>query len=88
MKIFDWSDEKNEWLQKNRGIDFEEIVFYLAEEGHLLDVISSPNHPGQMMFVLEVNSYVYIVPFVETDDEVFLKTIFPSRKATHYYLNL
>jgi hypothetical protein len=32
--------------------------------------------------VVEVDDYAYLVPFVEHDEEVFLKTIIPSRKAT------
>jgi len=88
MKTFDWSDDKNDWLKENRGLGFEEIIFYLAEEGHLLDIVENPNYPSQLMFVLEIESYIYLVPFVETDEEIFLKTIFPSRKATKHYLNL
>ena len=38
------------------------------------------------MFVVRIRGYVYLVPFVETDSEVFLKTIIPSRKATRKYL--
>jgi hypothetical protein len=30
--------------------------------------------------------YVYLVPFVEDEQSVFLKTIIPSRKATKQYL--
>lgn len=67
---------------------FEEIIFYLAESDHLLDIVENPSYSNQLMFVLEIESYVYLVPFVETEDEIFLKTIFPSRKATKHYLNL
>jgi len=88
MKHFGWSFDKNEWLKEVRGITFEDIVFYLTHDGPL-DVIQHPNpkrYPGQKLFVVNVDGYAYIVPFVETDDEVFMKTIIPSRKMTKLYL--
>jgi len=88
LKIFNWSTEKNEWLKENRGISFEEIVFYIAEDNLLLDVVQNSKYPQQKNFIIQVDSYAYIVPFVENDEEIFLKTAFPSRKATKYYLNL
>jgi hypothetical protein len=35
--------------------------------------------------VIAIEDYVYLVPFVESEDQVFLKTIIPSRKATRRY---
>jgi hypothetical protein len=87
LKSFNWSHEKNVWLKGNRGISFDEILFYLSEDEHLLDVIENPNYPNQAMFVVEIDDYVYLVPFVENDTEIFLKTIFPSRKANKHYLS-
>lgn len=85
---FEWSTEKNLRLQKERGITFEEILFHI-ERGDLLDVLEHP-HPerfaNQRIFVVRVVDYVYLVPFVESGTEVFLKTIIPSRKATRDYL--
>jgi len=43
-------------------------------------------YPGQQIHVIEMEGYVYLVPFVESEDEVFLKTIIPSRKATKTHL--
>ena len=88
MKYFSWNEEKNNLLQAERDIAFEEIVFHI-EKGYLLDVLEHPNpekYPGQKFFVVQVEGYVYLVPFVESEDEVFLKTIIPSRKATRKYL--
>lgn len=88
MKIFSWNDEKNTVLKAIRQVSFEEIVFYI-EMGCLIDVLEHPNqgkNKGQKIFVVQVDDYVYLVPFVETDDQVFLKTIIPSRKATRKYL--
>ena len=88
MKYFDWDNDKNEWLIKERGLSFEEVVFYIAK-GHILDIIENPKsekYKNQKMFVLEMNEYVYLVPFVEAKHVIFLKTVIPSRKATKKYL--
>jgi hypothetical protein len=88
VKIFLWNEAKNALLKNERQVSFEEIVLYI-EMGFLLDVLEHPNqemHPGQKIFVVEVDKYVYLVPFVETESEIFLKTVIPSRKATRKYL--
>ena len=88
MRYFDWSTDKNERLKGQRDITFEEIVFHILHDG-LLDVLEHPNkkqYPGQRIFVVDVEGYVYLVPFVETEESVFLKTIIPSRKMTKKYL--
>jgi uncharacterized DUF497 family protein len=88
MKYFVWSTEKNERLKTWRQISFEEIVFYI-DAGQLLDIVEHPNpekYHGQRIFIVNVNNYAYLVPFVETETEIFLKTIIPSRKATRKYL--
>ncbi|MGZ9164258.1 MAG: toxin, partial [Anaerolineales bacterium] len=67
---------------------FEDVVFYI-ELGFLLDVLEHPNqekYKGQKIFVVQIDDYAYLVPFVEDDHDVFLKTIIPSRKATRKYL--
>ena len=88
MKYFDWNNDKNEELLKDRGVSFEEVVFCIMNDG-LLDVIEHPNkskYPNQNIFIVDIDNYVYIVPFVEDDEVVFLKTIIPSRKMTKKYL--
>ena len=87
MKYFDWDPEKNEWLKEERGITFEEVVFHLTHGG-FLDAIHHPNqkrYPGKRIFIVNIEGYAYVVPFVETDSGVFMKTIMPSRKMTKQY---
>ena len=89
MKRFNWNTEKNEQLRTERGISFEEILFHI-ENGDILDILEHPNqdrYEGQRIFVVAVSEYANLVPFVEDDKEVFLKTIIPSRKATKKYLS-
>jgi hypothetical protein len=88
MKRYHWNDEKNEQLKKDRGICFEDVVYFL-EQDLLLDSFDNPNqkkYHGQKLYVIDIDGYAYIVPFVESEDSVFLKTIIPSRKATKKYL--
>lgn len=88
MKPFRWNHEKNEQLKAGRGISFEEIVLTI-EAGGLLDVLQHHNpgkYSNQLVFVVALNGYVCLVPFVEEENYFFLKTIIPSRKATRDYL--
>ncbi len=83
-----WNEEKSELLKKKRGISFKEVVTHILQ-GDLLLIKEHPNqekYPGQKMFVVRIDNYVYLVPFVQEGNDVFLKTIFASRKETHKYL--
>jgi len=84
MRYINWSSEKNEILKRERGISFEEIAF-LIESGHIIGIEENPGHSNQKIYVLEIENYAFIVPFVENDKEIFLKTAFPSRKYTKRY---
>ena len=87
-KPIKWNEEKNRKLKEERKVSFEEVLFKI-ERGDILDLLEHHNpqrYPGQKIFVIEINNYAYLVPFVETEEEIFLKTIIPSRKATRKYL--
>lgn len=85
---FDWSTEKNQQLNEQRGVSFE-IVVAAIEQGGLKDVLEHRNqdrYPGQLIYVVDIDAYVYLVPYVmQADGTRFLKTIIPSRKATRDY---
>jgi len=86
-KIYNWNPDKNQLLVKERGITFERIVFAIGS-GDELAVLEHPNqekYPGQKISIVQVDDYVYAVPFIENDIEIFLKIIIPSRKATRQY---
>jgi len=85
---FDWNDDKNELLKNTRGVSFEDVVFHI-QNGDVLDIIKHPNaarYPKQNIIVLNMEGYVYLVPYVKEKGARFLKTIIPSRKATEEYL--
>ena len=88
MNQFDWDPEKNQQLIEERGICFEELIFHLQSDG-LLDDIKHPNQESyahQRMYIVAIEDYAYLVPYVESNEAIFLKTIIPSRKATKQYL--
>ena len=84
MKYLNWNSEKNEILKRERGITFEEIA-YLIESGQIIEIEENPGQSNQKIYILEIENYAIIVPFVENDKEIFLKTAFPSRKYTKRY---
>jgi len=88
--VYNWDDDKNDFLREERSISFEEIVLCISE-GKLVDILDHPNklkYPGQKVYLVNRENYIFAVPFVEDTEteEVFLKTIFPSRKYTKKYL--
>ncbi len=88
MKVFRWDNEKNEWLKKNRGVSFEQVLI-LMEREEVLETIEHPNqnkYPGQKIAIVRIDDYAYLVPYVQESDDIFLKTIIPSRKATNKYV--
>ena len=89
MKTVRWNDEKNEWLKANRHVGFEQVALKIEAE-EILDLVEHGNkerYPHQRIFIVEIEGYAHLVPFVETENEIFLKTIIPSRQATKRYLS-
>lgn len=88
MKYIRWDDDKNEWLKRHRIVCFEQIVA-LIEQSAVLEIVDHPNqekYPGQKIAIVEIEGYAYLVPYEQRGDEIDLKTIIPSRKATKKYL--
>ena len=88
MKVFRWDNEKNELLKNNRGICFEQVVI-LMEREDILETVEHPNqnkYPGQKIATVMIDDYAYLVPYVQKSDEIFLKIIIPSRKATNKFM--
>ncbi|HBG07089.1 MAG TPA: toxin [Geobacter sp.] len=89
MKPIKWNSDKNMLLKADRDVSFEEVLVAISQ-GALLDVVEQPNkekYQNQRIFIVRIRSYAYLVPFVETDEEIFLKTIIPSRSATKRYIS-
>ena len=82
MKYLNWDPQKNEILKQEREISFEEIAYMIEK---ILGIEENPSRSNQKMYILEIDNYAIIVPYVENDNEIFLKTAFPSRKYTRPY---
>lgn len=84
---YNWNSGKNKWLKETRNISFEKVIFHLSRG----DVWSTADHPdqkkypNQRIYFVNINNYIYMVPYVTHKNEIFLKTIIPSRKATRMY---
>ena len=87
---YSWNEIKDQWLKKNRGIGFKDIVVTI-ENGGLLDIVPHHNptkYPKQQIAIILIENYIWMVPFVlESPTTLFLKTAFPHKKATTKYLN-
>ncbi len=88
-KTIRYSLEKNEILKSTRDISFEDVILAL-ENGYLLDDIEHPNkekYPNQNIFIIliKIKDYIYLVPYIEDNKSIFLKTIIPSRKMNKKY---
>jgi len=89
MTYFNWNKEKNEILKKVRSISFEEVIEAINSD-KIITIIKHPNikrYPNQKQYIININNYVYVVPFVRNDEEIFLKTIIPNRKLVKKYLS-
>ncbi|ORE92778.1 toxin [Aurantimonas sp. 22II-16-19i] len=84
---FSWSEEKNAVLKARHGFGFERVIIALAE-GDLIAERRHPNvtrYPDQSQYIVRIDDYLWLVPFVRSADSVFLKTMYPSRKATKQF---
>lgn len=90
MKIIRWNEEKNIILKEVRGVSFEDIEeAILNDRLHRIEIRpDQEKYPNQKKLFVEIENYIYVVPFVENDDEIFFKTIYPSRKDTKLLLGI
>ena len=75
-----WDDEKNQKLQLERNISFEQISEIILRKEYL-DILENPSRPNQQVFVVKLNDYIHSVPFIiDGQSNIVLKTAYPSRK--------
>lgn len=86
-KRVDWSEEKNAILKQTRNVCFEAVENAILED-RVLNIVPHHNlekYPNQKILIVEINGYIHYVPFVESADCYFLKSIIPSRKHNKQY---
>ena len=74
-------------MQSERGVTFQEVqaILLAGNEIDTIDVPAQDLHPGQKGYVVKIENYIYLVPFKDNGDHIFLITIFPSRKLNEKY---
>jgi disulfide oxidoreductase YuzD len=83
--VVNWSESKDRFLKAVRGISFQDIAEEILS-GRYIDILENPGRPGQDVFIVRINDYTWVVPFVlREDDTIFLKTAYPSRKFHKRY---
>jgi len=85
---YEWDPQKNDWLKKERNISFEQVIFHLSK-GDVWKIGNHPDqnkYPGQRIYFVVIEEYIYLVPHIYEAECIFLKTIIPHRKATKEYL--
>ena len=85
---YEWNPDKNIILKKERNISFEDIIFHLIQ-GDIWKISDHPKqdrYPGQEIYFVIIDDYIYLAPYIKEENYIFLKTIIPSRKATKDYL--
>ena len=80
MKEIRWNLLKSERLKRTRGASFEEII-----QSKLIAVKKHPKKSNQNIMLFDSKGYIWVVPYVETENEIFLKTLYPSRSYTKQY---
>lgn len=80
MKEFKWSLLKSDRLKKTRGLSFEEVV-----QSKLVDIRKHPGRENQNILLFLCKGYIWVVPYITSGDEFFLKTLYLSRKYTKLY---
>ena len=80
MPVYKWSALKSRRLKKARGASFDDIL-----KGEFIEMIVHPNQSGQKILLMWYRNYVWASPCVETEDGIFLKTLYPSRKYTKWF---
>ncbi|MBI4991516.1 toxin [Candidatus Gottesmanbacteria bacterium] len=88
MKRIEYDKEKDTLIKKNHGISFEQVISAIKRTKNVV-TIEHPNkqkYGHQKIFLVEIGKYIFVIPYVEDEEKIFLKTAFPSRKYTKIYL--
>jgi len=80
-----WDSDKNTKLIAERGLSFDIFASLILEKKYL-DILKNPSRAEQKIFIIPFQNYTYVVPFIiDNDQNIVLKTVFPSRKYHKLY---
>jgi hypothetical protein len=80
MKEFRWNTLKSQRLKRVRGVSFEELV-----NAEIITFWKHPKRERQSIMFFYHKNYIWMAPYVEEEDYIFLKTLYASRKFTKLY---
>jgi len=88
-KKYSYNSEKNALVLAKREISLEKIVDEIVN-GNAVDIKKHPNqekYPNQELIYVVIDEKLYIVPCVrESEDSIFLKTVFRCSRQEHLYV--
>jgi uncharacterized DUF497 family protein len=79
-----WDETKNEFLKRTRGVCFEDVAKIIRDNNEI-DMIVNHTKVDQDYYVVKLNEYIHLVPCLIKNEQIVLKTIFPSRKYNKIY---
>jgi len=75
-----WNPIKDYLLMLTRGLGFKEVL-----KGRFVKITQHPKRESQKILFIWHKDYIWLVPHVRQGDDMFLKTLYPSRKYTKLY---
>jgi uncharacterized DUF497 family protein len=80
-----WDSDKNRKLLLERKLSLETFASLILEKKYLT-ILKNPSRKDQKIFIIPYQNYTYVVPFIIDDNQnIVLKTVFPSRKFHKIY---
>jgi hypothetical protein len=85
-KDVQWSEEKDSWLKRERGLSFSMVEEAITNHRILADIPhTNKNRPNQRILIFDLRNHVVSVPYVQDGDIKFLKTMHFSRSLKARY---
>ena len=80
-----WDSAKNRKLVAERGLSLDLFAALILEKKYLA-ILKHPSRDEQKIFIVPHHGYTYVVPsVVDAENNLVLKTVFPSRKYHKMY---
>jgi len=80
-----WDTDKNRKLLADRGLSLEVFASLILDKKYCA-ILKNPSRKEQKIFIVPYQNYTYVIPFLIDDNQnIVLKTVFPSRKYHKIY---
>ena len=75
-----WNPVKSARLKRIRSVSFEELM-----GGELLDIFDNPSRNNQQILIIDYRGYIWAIPCIIEEQNIFLKTLYRTRKYQKIY---